>query len=834
MLLALASLFLLASCATGPTVQPEEQLSVATGKSTPVPAAATSPIEAVATTDKIPGMFPEKETVRNRPAKEHSIVKLGTGRFVGPASGGDSLTDPYVLQLASVPNPYPMDELPRGRVYSTHRVYSRPFLKDGETWYRLRLGFFKTREAAQAALKDVQEDFPGAWITRASFGERQQGTEPLAAGSQTSTEAGTAGTGDIILNFEAASMREFLRVVFEEILGENYLVDPQVKGTVTLHTTYPLGIDLVLQIVETVLQLNGAALVQDQGLYKIVPLANAEAQVVSPVIGKQPARGAAAGYGVQIVPLRYVAASEMEKIIKPFVPKGSQLRIDTTRNLLILSGPQYRINQLLETIRIFDVDWLAGMSFGMFPLRYAEAATLVGDIRKVIGAEGETPLAGIVRLEPIERLNAIMVITHHPDHLTELRNLIEHFDLGAEGAPGRRLYVYHIKNGKAENIAGVLQQLFGQTQSSASQTSEPGIQQLPPGQGANVFRRARELSEAPPPVGAPGAGGDYPQPAAAPILAPGAAQATDESVMVGQGESQVAIMADQDNNAVLVMASPADYRMIEAAIRKLDIPPRQVLINAIIAEVTLNDDLNYGVQWFLKGNHFDLGFNAPLPAAATGQGLAMAVFNGDNETRLFFDVLNTVSAVKFMSAPQIMVRDNQTATIRVGDQIPVTTRSSQSTTDPDAPIVTEVQYRDTGTLLTVLPRINAGGQVTLDISQEVSLPGTEPAVGGGGNVSIAQRTIDSMVTVQSGQTIVLGGLIRETATDARSGIPLLMDIPWLGKLFSSTQEVINRTELIVTVTPTVVENQQDVEAVTDELRLRMKKAAEYQDTVQAQ
>jgi len=627
-------------------------------------------------------------------------------------------------------------------------------------------------------------------------------------------------------------MREFLRVVFEEILGENYLVDPQVKGTVTLHTTYPLGIDMVLQIVETVLQLNGAALVQDRGIYKIVPLANAEAQVVSPVIGKEPARGAA-GYGMQIVPLQYVAASEIEKIIKPFVPKGSQMRIDTTRNLLILSGPQYRINQLLETIRIFDVDWLEGMSFGMFPLRYAEAATVVGDIRKVIGAEGQSPLSGIVRLEPIERLNAIMVITHHPNHLTELRNLIEHFDVGAEGAPGRRLYVYHLKHGKSDNIAGVLQELFGQAQSSAGQTGEPGIQQLPPGQGTNVFRRARELSEPPPPVGAPGAGGDYLQPAAAPIVAPGSAQAmaTDEAMMVGQSVGNVTIISDQDNNAVLVMASPADYRMIEAAIRKLDIPPRQVLINAIIAEVTLNDDLNYGVQWFLKGNHFDLGFNAPLPAAAAGQGLALALFNSDDETRLFFDVLNTVSTVKFMSAPQIMVRDNQTATIRVGDQIPVTVRTSQSTIDSEAPIVSEVQYRDTGTLLSVVPRINAGGQVTLDISQEVSLPGSEPAVGGGGNVTIAQRTIDSIVTVQSGQTIVLGGLIRETATDAQSGIPFLMDIPWVGKLFSSTQKVINRTEMIVTVNPTVVEDQQDAQAVTDELRLRMNNAMDYQDTV---
>jgi general secretion pathway protein D len=289
-------------------------------------------------------------------------------------------------------------------------------------------------------------------------------------------------------------------------------------------------------------------------------------------------------------------------------------------------------------------------------------------------------------------------------------------------------------------------------------------------------------------------------------------------------------MADQDNNAIVIMASPADYRMIEAAIRQLDIQPRQVLINAIISEVTLNDELDYGVGWFLSGSNFELGFNTPLPggAEAAGEGLALAIFNNSDETRLFFDLLASKSNVKFISAPQVMVRDNQTATIRVGDQIPVTTRSSQSTTDPDAPIVTEVQFRDTGTLLTVTPRINAGGQVTMDISQEVSLPGTEPAVGGGGNVSIAQRTIDSSVTIHGGQTVVLGGLIRETRTSARSGIPLLMDIPWLGELFSTNSDNVGRTELIVTINPVVIENQRDAEIVTKELRQRMKSAAEYE------
>jgi general secretion pathway protein D len=638
--------------------------------------------------------------------------------------------------------------------------------------------------------------------------------------------------GDITLNFEGSSLREFVKVILEDTLGENYLIDPKVDGVVTLHTTRAVSKEAALSILESVLEMNGAVLVQDRGMYKIVPVADAEGEVLSPQVGRQSQGTGASGYGVQIVPLEHVSAGEIEKIITPFIPVGTTLRIDATRNLLILSGPRYRLDHLLETIKVFDVDWLKGMSFGMFPLHYADATILVGEIEKVIGAEGQTPFAGIVRLVPIERLNAILVITHQPKHMTAVRRLIEQFDWGTEASPGRRLYVYHVKYGKAENISGVLQELFAQVQQAGQTSAADGIQELPPGMagGNNAFRTAKQVSKPPPPVGAPGAGGDYPEPTAVtPAAAPRDASAATATV-AGESQNPVTIMADQDNNAILVMATPADYRMIEAAIRKLDIQPRQVLINAIISEVTLNDELDYGVGWFLSGDNFELGFNTPLPggAAAAGERLALAIFNNNDETRLFFDLLASKSNVKFISAPQVMVHDNQTATIRVGDQIPVTTRSSQSTLDPDAPIVTEVQFRDTGTLLTVTPRINVGGQVTMEISQEVSLPGNEPAVGGGGNVSIAQRTIDSTVTIHDGQTVVLGGLIRETRTESKSGIPLLMDIPWIGTLFSTTAEDVGRTELIVTVNPVVVENQRDAEAVTEELRQRMQSASEYE------
>jgi len=612
----------------------------------------------------------------------------------------------------------------------------------------------------------------------------------------------------VTLNFEEADLKEFLRVVFDTILQENYLIDPQVRGTVTLHTTRPITRDAVLPILETVLQGNAAALVRDEGIFKIVPMADAESAAGVPVVGRY-APSRTTGYGIQVVPLEHVSAGEIQKILGPFVPDGSALRIDEARNVLILSGPRYRIDELLATIRTFDVDWLKGMSFAMFRLEYADATTLVGELESIIDGQGPTPLSGIVKLLPIERLNAVLVIAHQPDHIAEVQRLVEQLDWGVEGSSGRRLFVYELENGKAENIANSLQVIFGESDGQKRLNGDAGTP------GSNVFRSAEELSRPPPEPGA--------------TLNVASGPASEGFLAESQGE--VKIIADADNNAILILASQQDYRAIEAAIRRLDIAPRQVLIEATIAEVTLSNTLDYGVRWFLENSNNEIGFNAPVPAQASGAGLAFAFFDEGKDLSAFFDMLATESSVKFLSTPQVMVLDNQTANIRVGDQIPVTTRSSQSTTNPDAPIVTEVQFRDTGTLLTVTPRINAGGQVTLEISQEVSLPGTEPAVGGGGNVSIAQRTINSSVIVQSGQTVVLGGLILETTNEGKSGIPVLMNIPLLGKLFSSTSEDVFRTELIVTVTPRVVENQRAMQQVTEELRARMKKASEYESLV---
>ncbi|MEJ2404103.1 MAG: type II secretion system secretin GspD [Candidatus Thiodiazotropha sp.] len=533
-----------------------------------------------------------------------------------------------------------------------------------------------------------------------------------------------------------------------------------------------------------------------------------------------------AGQGVQVVPLKYISAVEMKKILESFTAGGDQIRVDSGRNLLILSGSYQKINNLLQTVKMFDVDWLSGMSFGLIPLKYTDAKTLTEELRQLLGEGESSPMGSMIKLIPVERLSAVMVISSQPRYIEEARRLIGKFDQGSDQSPDRRLYVYHLKNGKAENIATILQSIFGNevvapSGGSGLSSTDPLLRsnvRSPTSSGLDLNTsnadRANTLTQDQPAVG----GG----------ITGGSAQGVSASAASSSG-STATIIADADNNAILVMASPRDYQKIKATISRLDVAPKQVMIEATIAEVTLSNNLSYGVRWFFNGKTgggrpYQGGLDTPLPTGISGDGFALGLFNSLDELRAFFDILENESSVKFLSAPQIMVIDNQTASFRVGDQIPIVTRSSQSTTDPNAPIVSEVQFRDTGTLLQVTPRINEGGMVTLEVSQEVSTPGSAPAVGGGGNVSISQRTIERTVIVHDGQTVVLGGLIRENTSNGKAGIPGLMDIPLLGTLFSSTTKDVSRTELLVTLTPKVVRNPHDALEISQELRERIRDA----------
>lgn len=630
--------------------------------------------------------------------------------------------------------------------------------------------------------------------------------------------------GEVTLNVVDADLREVVRLVLEDTLGINYVIDPLVGGTITVQTSRPVGPDELIATLDAVLRLNGAALVQAGELFKVVPIDQALTSGPMPEIRPVPDAGRA-GFAVQVVPLRFVAATEIAQLLAPFAPPGGVVQVDPVRNLLLLAGSADQLATLSELAAMFDVDRFEGMSFGLFPLTVASAAALSGELQQVFAAGDEAVAPGVVRILPIERLNAVLVITTQPAYLDRARTWIGRLDRVGEGDEPQ-VFVYPVQNGRAADLAEVLSQLFDLEAAAvgAPDLLAPGLQPAQmrtPGFGAGVGAEdvPLGLDEAP----------ERPRPAR-----PTAALAPTGPTVFGapaNGTRAIRIIADQSTNSLVIRATPQEYRKIEAALRQLDILPLQVLIEATIAEVTLTDELRYGVEWFFRFGTQELTLSSVGTGVVAPQfpGFS-AVFTGGDSVRVVLNALEAVSDVNVVASPQLLVLDNQTAELQVGDEVPIVTRTSQDTGDPDARLVSSIEQRQTGVILGVTPRVNPGGLVVLEIQQEVS-DVVQTTTSGIDSPTISQRRIASTVAIQSGETVALGGLIQDNATRNRAGLPVLSGLPGVGWLFGRTALRDTRTELLVLLTPRVVRNPMQARRVTDELRQRLQSLISIEERI---
>ena len=681
--------------------------------------------------------------------------------------------------------------------------------------------------------------------------------------------------GDVSFNFVNADVREVVREILGNQLHLNYVVDSKVQAMITAQTGGPVPKQAVLPTLESVLRANGLALVQVNGLYRVLPIEEAAKS------GAAAGRGQP-GYSVRVLPLHFVSGSEIKGVLDPFLPAGSVLQVDPARNLLIVSGASADLDGFVDLVRQFDVDWLTGTSFALYPLKVGAAKDIATELDAIFGEGGSGPLAGLVRIVPIERLNALLVISPHQAYLSQVKTWVDRLDYGDDQTTPR-VFEYHVQNSRAADLAAVLTQLLS---SGSVTTVQP---QVAPGMKlVDMSSQQQGIG------GAPGLAGVGGLPGASSTLAtntmPGATSTTGignglpaagagvglgtgtaaqtpgagrtgslsdrqsalQPGLKGNGDDlktpSVRIVADEKNNALVIYARPRDYKMIEDAIKRLDVVPLQVLIEATIAEVTLNDNLQYGLQWFFSQGASRLELNNGIPGAVTtttttGTATTTAtaasvaslantdispIFPGFNylaATRNFKVILNALSSltqVNVVSSPEVLVLDHQTAALQVGDQVPVITQSAQSTIASGAPVVNSVQYLNTGVVLQVTPRVNSTGLITLDIDQSVS-DVAKTTTSGIDSPTITQRRIVTSAIVQDGETIALGGLIIDNQTNGKSGVPLLSSIPLIGPLlFSSTSKSAARTELLVLLTPKILRNAQEARATTDELRDRMR------------
>jgi general secretion pathway protein D len=657
----------------------------------------------------------------------------------------------------------------------------------------------------------------------------QAGTGALIKDAHRAAMTETTADGDITLNFSEATVRDVVDAVLGQILHVNYTIDPKVQATITVQTARPISREAVLPTLESVFQANGIALVRDDDLYRVVPLAAAARSGALPAIGS--AGTPPAGYAVQIIPLKFASAGQLRKVLEPFVPTGGVLQADSTRNLLIVSGTQHDIEAFSRLASVFDVDWMRGMSFGLFPLHQGAATSVAQELNTIMNTTHDGPLGGVVRVVPIERINAILLVSAQQGYIQQAKDWIQRLDDGLdESAP--QPYVYYVQNSRAADLAKVLGQMFGGNVRTVAASTAPGSAMTRIALDTQSTGGATAAAAMPPIAGAA---------ATAPAIGDGNANASPSggkqdngdasSLSGGNGDlgradgngdpGKPRIVADEKNNALVILARPRDYKMIENTVKKLDILPLQILIEATIAEVTLTDDLSYGVQWFFKN-----GRNA-VSLSQIGTGAVSPIFPGfdyvlgGSNAQVVLQALSAVTKVNVISAPKLMVLDHQTAMLQVGDQVPVAVQQAKSVVNPDSPIVNTIELRDTGVILRVTPRVNANGMATLEIEQEVS-DVTKTTTSNIDSPTIQQRRIRSVVAVGDGQSIALGGLIRDNKTKSKSGIPLISDIPILGNLASWTNDTSTRTELLILLTPRIIHNPDQARDVTDELQRRLR------------
>lgn len=633
---------------------------------------------------------------------------------------------------------------------------------------------------------------------------------------------------EVSFNFEATPVPEVVKTILGDLLQETYVIGPGVGGTVTFATAKPIKGEQAMAVLEMLLSWSGAALVRKNDQYLVVQTQAAVPGNLAP----QLIAGDGRGYGVRAIPLKYISATQMEELLKPYAKQGAVLKADNARSLLIVAGTKSELDNYLSVIDTFDVDWIAGMSFGMYTLERVEVKDLMPELEAIFGegagsGAASSPLAGMVRLLPVERLNAILVITPQPQYLKQVEGWIKRLDRGGSQG-GSKLYVYDVQNVKATDLADRLNEIFNGQAAAPRQERRSTRGEVAPGlNGQTVGSTAfgQQAQRTPPQTTTP-----------AQTAAPAGGAAAGKSLL---GEQEVRITAVEDNNSLLISATPAQYEILKSAIKRLDLEPLQVKIEAKLLEVTLSNKLSMGVQWWLERaviNPLDsldgvdleesvpLGTTAPnatrrgfsgLGGVLTGGGGVNYIFDAHN-ARALVSAIQGESDTKILSSPTLMVLNNKEATINVGQQIQQNIGSFNPGVN-NGGATTLTQFRDTGITLTVTPRVNPGGLVYLEIQQEQSTPGATASS------PVGQKSIITEVAVQSGQTIFLGGLIQETNSSNRGGLPVLSKLPVIGALFGSTGKSLDRTETLILITPTVVAGGSDkMREVTDEYVRRFK------------
>ena len=668
------------------------------------------------------------------------------------------------------------------------------------------------------------------------------------------------------MNFEDAEVKDVAQAVLGNVLGLSYTIAPNVAGHITISSSAPQNRTELLGTLETALSMQGLSLTRTGSSFRIAPLMLGG--------GTLDDSGNATGFGISVVPLRYTSVASMNKLLSGFVVEADGVKIDSSRNTVIIRGPGPRRSEIVRAIKAFDGDWMHQQSVSMFELKRARPDEVIDELTRVFDNDKEGDLSGVIQFKAVKRLRSIMVISKNDTLIHRAGAWIHRLD-HEDTSETSSIFVYRPRYRDARELAKLVNGLLGNGSSGGNTDSSRGgvqFQQSGGGFGGSSSSGSsgggNNSSSSNMTTASFGGSGGGSSSGGASLGAGNSSSGGSGSAFGGLGGAgssglkgeladpveagdnqgggtglKLKLTADTGNNTLVAYTDGETYRKVETVLRQLDIPPLQVAVNVIIAEVQLNDELKYGVQFFLNQSAKSVGSvgfstssvsptsvvssTASSVAGAATSGLTSGLtgnsgFNfisgGQSSPNVIISALDSISKVHILSTPSIVVMENKAATLEVGNQVPVTTQSAQSNLAPDAPTVNSVTYLDTGIILKIIPRVGQNGGVDMQIDQEISsvVPDASGSTTGSLTPTISKRRIASDITVKSGQNVLLAGLITDTRSKQNGQVPFVG--PQLGNLLGNTDNSVSRTELVMFIRPVIVRNGQDAVEITQDFK----------------
>ena len=606
-------------------------------------------------------------------------------------------------------------------------------------------------------------------------------------------KAASEEAADIVFNFDDADLSEVIRTI-AELLNINYIVDSNVRGKVTIHTAGGLRKDDLFPVFFQILEVNGLTAIKEGSIHKIVQLKDAPRM---PITSRFSRKGEDVSQGeriiIQIIPLKFISAQEMTKLLTPFISAGGTILSHGDSNTLLVVDNGLNVLKVLRLVEAFDVNVFEKVNYEFYPLENTNAEEVLKVIKEIFSSY-LTPRKEDIKIIAINHLNTLLVISTYSQVFEKVREFIRQLDVADEEVEPR-IYVYSVKNGEAEDLGSLLNQVFA----DGSSAKERGTKDLTKKKAESTLSRnpfSRTTKEA-------------------------KTEKASKIETTGSGtlKGEINITTDKIRNALIIKAVPADYRVIEEILKQIDVLPRQVLIEVTIAEISLDESTELGIEWtYLKGPG-SLGTSL-MDASLGSSGFAYTIGMADRwKSALAF--LASQDKVNILSSPSVLASDNKEAKIDISTEIPVASAEYEYTSGEEPVLETTIEYRDTGVLLSVTPHINESGLVTMDINQEVSEQSQYVGVGGNEYPSFYKRSVNTTLTVKHAQTIVIGGLIKQTKSEGSAGAPWLSKIPIIRYLFGKEKKSVSKTELIILITPHVIVSLDDIDAVTEEFKSKV-------------